>query len=82
MLSSEEDDIGNKEVNIMIIRRILKYGVIFLCIFMVLSCICLYEHRQVLSIYFSSFLSSAVGIGLYLLIFGGGILLMIKALFK
>lgn len=66
----------------MIIRRILRYGIAFLCIFLVLSCICLYEHIELLSSYFSSSLSSAIGIGLYLLIFGVGIGLMVKAVFK
>lgn len=66
----------------MVIRRILKYGIAFLCVIFVLSCICLYEHREILSSYFSNSLSSAVGIGLYLLIFGIGFGLMIKPLFK
>lgn len=66
----------------MVLRKILKYGIAFLCIIFVLSCICLYEHREILSSYFSNSLSSVVGIGLYLLIFGIGFGLMIKPLFK
>lgn len=82
MQNSEEDDIGGKERKKMVIRRTLKYGIAFLCIIFVLSCICLYEHREILSSYFSNSLSSVVGIGLYLLIFGIGIGLMLKAVFK
>lgn len=66
----------------MILRRILRYGVAFLIIMLILSCICLYQYRDALSAYFSSSLSSAVGIGLYVLIFAVGIGLMLKALFK
>lgn len=66
----------------MIIRRILKYGIVFLCIIFVLSCICLYEHRGVLSSYFSDSLSSVIGVGLYLFIFGLGIASMIKAVIR
>ena len=66
----------------MLISRILKYGIAFLCIIFVLSCICLYEHREVLSSYFSNSLSSVIGVGLYLLIFGLGLGMMIKPLFK
>lgn len=66
----------------MIIRRILKYGIGFLCVFLVLSFISLYEHREILSQYFSTAFSSLIGIGLYILIFAVGIGLMLKALFR
>lgn len=66
----------------MIVRRVLQYGIAFLCIFLVLSCISIYEHRDVLISYFSNSLSSVIGIGLYLLIYAFGIGLMIKALFR
>lgn len=66
----------------MIFRRILRYGIAFLIILFIISCICLYQYRDALAAYFSSFFSSAVGIGLYVLIFAAGIGLMLKALFK
>lgn len=66
----------------MILRRILRYGVAFLVIMFILSCICLYQYRDALAAYFSSSLSSVAGIGLYILIYGVGIGLMLKALFK
>lgn len=66
----------------MIVRRILKYGIGFMCSFLVLSLISLYEHRDVLSEYFSTAFSSIIGVGLYILIFAVGIGLMLKALFR
>ena len=66
----------------MIFRRILRYGIAFLVILFILSCICLYQYRDALVAYFSSSLSSAVGIGLYILIYAVGIGLMLKALFR
>lgn len=66
----------------MIARRILRYGIAFVCIFFVLSCISLYQHREILSSYLSNSLSAAVGIGLYLLLFAVCIGLMLKALFR
>lgn len=66
----------------MIFRRILRYGIAFLIILFIISCICLYQYRDTLAAYFSSSVSSAVGIGLYVLIFAAGIGMMLKALFK
>lgn len=66
----------------MIFRRVLKYGIAFLIILFILSCVCLYQYRDVLAAYFSSAISSAFGIGLYILIFAAGIGLMLKAIFK
>lgn len=66
----------------MILQRILRYGIALLCIFLVLSCICLYQYRDYISTYFSNSISSALGIGLYILIFVVGIVLMLRALFK
>lgn len=66
----------------MILRRVLSYGIAFLCIFLVISVICIYEHRDFLASYFTDSISSAAGIGLYLLIWGVGIGLVIKSAFS
>lgn len=66
----------------MIFQRILRYGIAFLCIFFVISCLCIYKYRDYLEAYFSNGLSSLAGIGLYILIFAVGIGLMLKAVFK
>lgn len=66
----------------MIAKRVLRYGIAFLCVFLVVSLICIYEHRDFLASYFSSSLSYAAGIILYLLIYGVGIGLILKSLFK
>ncbi len=66
----------------MILRRVLKYGIVFLCLFFVISCISLYEHKEILSEFFSSSLSSAFGVGLYVLIFVVGFVFMLRPLFK
>lgn len=63
-------------------KRLLIYGIVFLVLLFLLSCISIYMHIDYLSSYFSSSLSAAGGSLLYLLIFGVGIGLMIKALFK
>lgn len=66
----------------MIIRRVLKYGIAFLCVFLMISLICIYEHRDFLASYFTNSISSAAGIGLYLLIWGAGMWLIIKSVFR
>lgn len=66
----------------MLTRRVLKYGIAFLCIFLVISIICIYEHRDFLASYFTNSISSVAGIGLYLLIWGAGMWLIIKSVFK
>ena len=66
----------------MIFRRITRYGIIFLVIILILSFFSIHKHWDVLSAYFASSISSLVGIGLYLLIFGFGIWIMVKSLFR
>ena len=66
----------------MLAKRILTYGMAFLCIFLVISIICIYEHRDFLAAYFTNSIYSVAGIGLYLLIWGAGMWLIIKSVFK
>lgn len=66
----------------MILRRIIRYGIIFAGIILVLSILSIYKHWDILSAYFASSIYSLAGIGLYLLIYGFGIWLMIKSLFR
>lgn len=82
MPDSADDAVGDKEDFQMLTRRILKYGIAFLCIFLVISIICIYEHRDFLASYFTNSISSAAGIGLYLLIWGAGMWLVVKSVFR
>lgn len=66
----------------MLVKRVLRYGIAFLCILLVLSVICIYEHRDFLMSYFTSSLSSIAGIALFLLISVVGIGLIIRSVFR
>ena len=60
-------------------RRILTYVIIGAVIFFIISCIVIYQHRDYIAQSVSGSLSAAGGLFLYLLIFGIGFGLMIKA---
>ena len=66
----------------MLIRRILIYIIVFLVILLLLSCICLYQHKDLLSTYFSDSFSTTLGFGMYLLVYAVGIGLLLKAVFS
>lgn len=66
----------------MLAKRILKYGIAFLCTFLVVSLICIYEHRAFLASYFANSISSVAGVCLYLLVWGVGLGLIIKSVFR
>lgn len=80
--ADEEDAGGAGKEDIMLFRRFLRYVIAFLCIFLVISLIVVYQYRDVLATYFSSTLSSGVGILLYLLVYAVGIGLLIKAVIR
>lgn len=63
-------------------RRIFAYGLAALISLFVLSCIAIYRHKDFLAQYFSTSLSAYGNILLYVLIFGVGIVLMLKAILK
>lgn len=63
-------------------RRIMMYLIVGAVIFFLLSCIVIYQHRDYLAQYFSSFLSASSGLILYLIIFGVVIGLLFKAVFR
>ena len=63
-------------------RRILTYLIVGAVLFFIISCIVIYQHRDYLAQYFSSSLSASTGLILYLLIFGVGISLMLRAVFR
>ncbi len=64
----------------MIFKRILGYLVAFFVIMLVISCISIYEHRELLFSYFTGSLSAMLGVGINLLIYGFLIFLLIKAI--
>lgn len=66
----------------MILRRIIRYGIIFLVIILVLSFFSIHKHWDALSAYFASSISTLAGIGLYLLILGFGFWMLIRSLFR
>ena len=60
----------------------MRYVVVFAIIILILSFFSIYKHWGVLSAYFASSISSLAGIGLYLIIFGAGIWMMVKSIFR
>lgn len=63
------------------LRRIAKYGIALAVIFLVLSVISIYKNCDFLANYFSNSLYSIGGVVLYLLIYGVGLALILKAVF-
>ena len=63
-------------------RRILVYGIVALVALFILSCITIYQHRDVMAQYFSTSLSSLGGVLLYIFIFGIGIAFLLKAILR
>lgn len=63
------------------LRRIAKYGITLAVIFLVLSVISIYKNWGFLVTYFSNSLYSIGGVALYLLIYGIGLVLILKAVF-
>lgn len=61
-------------------RRILTYLIVALAALFILSCITIYRHREYLAQYFTSSLSAAGGIFVYVLIIGVGIAFLLRAL--
>ena len=66
----------------MILRRLMKYGIAFAVIMLVLSFLSISKHWDALSAYFANSFASLAGIGLYVLIFGFGIWMIIKSIFR
>ena len=64
----------------MIFRRIMAYVVVFVVIFLIISCISIYQHREMLFEYFTSSLSAMLGVGFNLLAYGLLIFLLVKAI--
>ncbi|WP_294823336.1 hypothetical protein [uncultured Eubacterium sp.] len=63
------------------LRRIAKYGIALAVMFLVLSIISIYKNWDFLVSYFSNSLYSIGGVALYLLIYGVGLALILKAVF-
>lgn len=63
-------------------RRILTYLIAGAVLFFIISCIVIYQHKDYIVQYFSNSLSASSGLILYLIIFGIGISLMIKAVLR
>lgn len=63
------------------LRRIAKYGIALAVMFLVLSVISIYKNWDFLVTYFSNSLYSIGGVVLYLLIYGIGLALILKAVF-
>lgn len=63
-------------------RRILTYLIVGAVLLFILSCIVIYQHRDYLAQYFSNSLSASTGLILYLLIFGVGIGLLLRAVVR
>ena len=63
-------------------RRIFTYLISGAVLFFILTCIVIYQHKDYLSHYFSSSLSASTGLIVYVIIFGIGISLMLRAVFR
>ena len=66
----------------MILKRFLRYGIIFLVIVLILSVFSINKHWDTLSIYFANSFALFVEIGGSLLLLGLGVLMIIKLIFK
>lgn len=64
------------------LRRIAKYGIALVVMFLVLSIISIYKNWDFLVNYFSNSLYSIGGVVLYFLIYGLGFFLLFKAIFR
>jgi hypothetical protein len=64
----------------MIFKRILGYVIAFFVIMLVISCISIYQHRDLLFAYFTQSLSGMFGLGVNLFLYGFLIFLLIKAI--
>lgn len=64
------------------LRKISKYGIALAIMFFVLSVISIYKNWDFLVNYFSNSLYSIGGVVLYLLIYGVGFFLLLKAIFR
>lgn len=64
------------------LRRIAKYGIALAVMFLVLSVISIYKNWDFLVRYFSNPLYSIGGVALYLLIYGIGLILILRAVFR
>jgi len=63
------------------LRRLSKYGIAVVAIFLILSAISIYRNWDFLVNYFSNSLYSIGGVVLYLLIYAVGFALLFKAIF-
>lgn len=66
----------------MIVNRILRYVIVFLCVLLAVSLIVIYQYRGFLATYFTDSFSSAVGLGVYLLIYGAAFFMLIRAIVR
>ncbi len=66
----------------MIWGRVLRYAIVLLMIFIILSVIALHKYWYALEAYFSSSISAVAGSVLYILIIIIGIAMMIRAAFR
>ena len=66
----------------MIVNRILRYLIAFLVVLLTVSLVVIYQYRGFLATYFTDSFSSAVGVGLYLVIYGAAFIMLIRAVVR